>query len=56
MMDTTSSEEKDLPANTKKILPDTSNPPLPLPPEYKTFLYPAYTDKLTSAYSAEMQM
>ena len=56
MMDATSSEEKDLPANTGKILPDTSIPPPPLPPAYKTFLYPAYTDKLTSAYPAEMQM
>jgi len=56
MMDATSSEEKDLSANTEKILPDTSIPPPPLPPAYKTFLYPAYTDKLSSAYPAEMQM
>ena len=38
------------------ILPDTSIPPPPLPPAYKTLLYPAYTDKLNSARPAEKQM
>ena len=37
-------------------LPDTSIPPPLLPPAYKTFLYPAYTDKLNSTRPAEKQM
>ena len=37
-------------------LPDTSIPPPPLPPGYKTLLYPAYTDKLSYTQPAAKQM
>ena len=37
-------------------LPDTRIPPPPLPPGYKTLLYPAYSDKLSSKLPAAKQM
>ena len=38
------------------IRPDTSRPPPPLPPSYKTMLYPAYADRLSKNIPAENQM
>ena len=56
MSDATSIKERAQPVHTRRALPDKSISPPPLPPAYKTLLYPACTDKLTSIYPAEMQM
>ena len=37
-------------------LPDTRRPPPPLPPSYRSMLYPAYADKLSRNIPAEEQM
>jgi len=37
-------------------LPDTRRPPPPLPPSYRSMLYPAYADKLSRNIPAEGQM
>ena len=56
MSNATSIKEKAQPVHTRRALPDKSISPPPLPPAYKTLLYPACTNKLTSIYPVEMQM